>query len=192
MKLQGLTPERPLTHDLFATDARRARGHGRAGRDPDLADETYHARLCSVGGDDRHEIDARPSDALALAVRPGVRIFATAEVLDRAARRRTTTTTTRTRARDEATAGGPPLEETGRADRPDRASTIFREFVNSLDPDQRAAGRRLVLELGPAARPSEGVRRSGAQDRAAAAERALAVRPHPQAQPPEVLHGARR
>ena len=32
MRLQGLTPERPLTHDLFASDARGARRAGRPGR----------------------------------------------------------------------------------------------------------------------------------------------------------------
>ena len=32
----------------------------------DLADETFHARLLLVGTDTRHEVDARPSDAIAL------------------------------------------------------------------------------------------------------------------------------
>ena len=46
-----LTPERPLTHDLFVAvldDARRAH---RADRHLDLADETFHARLELVGAD---------------------------------------------------------------------------------------------------------------------------------------------
>ena len=50
-----------------------------------LADETFHARLVLVAADSRHEVDARPSDAIALAVRLGCPIYATASVLDRAA-----------------------------------------------------------------------------------------------------------
>ena len=45
MKLQGLTPERPLTHDLFATtlDALGARVDRVI--ISELADETFHARI---------------------------------------------------------------------------------------------------------------------------------------------------
>ena len=84
MRLQGLTPERPLTHDLFAGVL------GELGVRLDrvlitsLADETFHARLVLVQPDARHEIDARPSDAIALAVRMGVPIYAAAAVLDQA------------------------------------------------------------------------------------------------------------
>ena len=76
MRLQGLTPERPLTHDLFAA---ALEGLGvRVDRVviSTLAEETYprpappRARRRSV------EVDSRPSDALALAVRAGGRIFA--------------------------------------------------------------------------------------------------------------------
>ena len=71
MRLQGLTPERPLTHDLFAStleavDARVARVII-----SDLAEETFHARLFVERDGHVGEIDARPSDALALAVRVG-------------------------------------------------------------------------------------------------------------------------
>ena len=85
MKLQGVTPERPLTHDLMVTllDAVDVRVDRIV--ISDLADETYHARLLLVGTDSRHEIDSRPSDAIALAVRIGAPIYATSDVLDRAA-----------------------------------------------------------------------------------------------------------
>ena len=76
MKLQGLTPERPLTHDLFATVLTTLGVTVERIVITDLADETYHARLELSRGDDRHEIDARPSDAIALAVRLGVPVFA--------------------------------------------------------------------------------------------------------------------
>ena len=85
MRLQGLTPERPLTHDLFATALEELGVHIRQVVIADLADETFHARLLLESDGRLVEVDSRPSDALALAVRAGVRIFASEAVLTRAA-----------------------------------------------------------------------------------------------------------
>src|SRR5262245_64976417 len=84
MRLQGLTPERPLTHDLFATTLEELGVRVDRVVISDLADETFHARLILEGAGRHVEVDARPSDALALAVRTGVRIFAADSVLDQA------------------------------------------------------------------------------------------------------------
>src|SRR3990172_2993736 len=81
MRLQGLTPERPLTHDLFATTLEELGVQINRVVIADLADETFHARLFLESNGRTIEIDSRPSDALALAVRAGVRIFATKAVL---------------------------------------------------------------------------------------------------------------
>ena len=137
MKLQGVTPERPLTHDLMVTmlDAVDVRVDRIV--ISDLADETFHARLLLVGTDTRHEIDARPSDAIALAVRIGAPIYATTDVLDRAA------TSPDDDDDDEGGEGsklsGTALEETGEPIDAARLD-IFREFVNSLDLDQEGRG----------------------------------------------------
>ncbi|HET7830878.1 MAG TPA: bifunctional nuclease family protein [Candidatus Limnocylindrales bacterium] len=137
MKLQGVTPERPLTHDLMvamldAVDVRVDRIVI-----SDLADETFHARLLLVGSDSRHEVDARPSDAIALAVRIGAPIYATSDVLDRAA------TSPDDEDEDDDTGEGTlsatALEETGEPIDAARLD-IFREFVNSLDLDQEGRG----------------------------------------------------
>ena len=72
MKLQGLSPERPLTHDLFATALEELGVRVERVVISELADETFHARLVLEGAGRTVEIDARPSDALALAVRAGV------------------------------------------------------------------------------------------------------------------------
>ena len=84
MKLQGLTAERPLTHDLFATVLTTLGVRVERIVITDLAEETYHARLDLDRHGERLDVDARPSDALALAVRLGVPIFAATEVLDQA------------------------------------------------------------------------------------------------------------
>jgi bifunctional DNase/RNase len=113
MKLQGLTPERPLTHDLFAGVLEELGATVREVVIADLADETFHARILIDAGGRLHEIDSRPSDALALAVRTGVRIYAAEAVLDRAGVEAD---------RD---------DETEEID--DERLSVFREFVNSLD-----------------------------------------------------------
>src|SRR3954468_14835165 len=64
MKLQGVTPERPLTHDLMVNvlDAMNVRVDRIV--ISDLADETFHARIVLVGTDGRPEADGRPSAAM--------------------------------------------------------------------------------------------------------------------------------
>jgi bifunctional DNase/RNase len=131
MKLQGLTPDRPLTHDLFAT---ALEGLGvRVDRVviSTLAEETYHARLHLERDGQIFEIDSRPSDALALAVRTGGRIFASELVLEQAA-------LGADGAGDEESSEvdpeGTPLESTGERIVDPRLD-VFRDFVNSLDVD---------------------------------------------------------
>jgi len=83
-RLQGVTPERPFTHDLFATALAELGVKLQRVIVSSLAEETFHATLELEQGGRTYAIDARPSDALALAVRTGVRIFASTDVLERA------------------------------------------------------------------------------------------------------------
>ena len=144
--LQGVQPERPLTHDLFAA-VLRAEGI-RLDRVviTRLAEETFHARLVLATADARDEVDARPSDAIALALRMDAPIYAAGAILDRAAALPEPDT------EDEAP-GDVPRPPAGRRGRPSRLTpettgesidptrlSIFREFVNSLDPDPDARG----------------------------------------------------
>jgi bifunctional DNase/RNase len=140
MRLQGLTPERPLTHDLFATVLGNLGARIERVLISSLADETFHARLVLVQPDARHEVDARPSDAIALAVRLGVPIFAAEAVLEQAA---LGADAAEGGDEGEGAEGSPgrlaaALEATGEKIDPTRLD-IFREFVNSLDQegDQR-------------------------------------------------------
>ena len=83
-RLQGVTPERPLTHDLFVATLVELGVRVRRVIISSLAEETFHATLELERDGRSYAIDARPSDALALAVRTGVHIYASTEVLDRA------------------------------------------------------------------------------------------------------------
>ena len=83
MKLQGVEAERPLTHDLLASILEELGAGVRHILVSDLADETFRARIILVQGGSDFEIDARPSDAIALALRYQAPIFVDDKVLDK-------------------------------------------------------------------------------------------------------------
>src|SRR5215212_5025784 len=85
MRLQGVQAERPLTHDLFAAALERLGVHVERVVISELTEEMYHARIHLERDGVQVEVDARPSDALALAVRAEVPIYAADEVLAQAA-----------------------------------------------------------------------------------------------------------
>ena len=129
MKLQGLAPDRPLTHDLFASVLQELEVRVDRVIIATLAEETYHARLILEQGGRTVEVDARPSDALALAVRAGGRIFASEAVLEQAALGGDAGAED-----DDPGTEGIPLETTGERIVDPRLD-VFRDFVNSLDVD---------------------------------------------------------
>jgi len=75
---------RPLTHDLLLSIVQRLGASLLHIEISDLVDGTYFSRLVLYR--DGHElmVDARPSDALALALRAGVRIFIAEQVIEQA------------------------------------------------------------------------------------------------------------
>jgi bifunctional DNase/RNase len=135
MKLQGLTPERPLTHDLFVATLDELGATIERIVISELTDETFHARILLAHDGKVTEVDARPSDALALAVRSGVPIFAATSVLTQAALGGEAGM-----GEDEEGALGSPVESTGEGPVDPRLD-VFREFVNSLDADSEGDSR---------------------------------------------------
>jgi bifunctional DNase/RNase len=129
MRLQGLTPERPLTHDLFTTALSDLGVTVNQVVITALAEETYHARLYLQVDGRSLELDSRPSDALALAVRVGASIYAAEGVLD-AAGLGPDATTLEADGGDE---GGPVAHESIGGPSDDPRLELFRDFVNSLD-----------------------------------------------------------
>jgi hypothetical protein len=85
MRLQGLQAERPLTHDLFTAALEQLGVRVARIVVSDLADETYHAQLVLERDGIEEEVDARPSDALAIAVRTESPIYCAESVLAQAA-----------------------------------------------------------------------------------------------------------
>lgn len=123
MELQGTTSLRPLTHDLLKSVIGQLGGTIVSVIINDLSDDIYYARLV-LDANGRHvEVDSRPSDAIALAVRAKVPIYVADNVLESAG----------------VTLQSPSEQE--EAVRPSEASSVeqddnldvYRDFINSLD-----------------------------------------------------------
>jgi uncharacterized protein len=104
---QGVVPPRPLTHDLIR-DLLQAIGQELAQvRITSLQDGVFYADLIFASG---LEVSARPSDAIAIALRTGSPIFGAEEVLDEA---------------------GIPIPD----DDPEEEVEKFREFLDGVSPE---------------------------------------------------------
>jgi len=84
VKLQGVSVPRPLTHDLLSSVIDTLGAAVNSVIVNDLKNDTFYARVILDVDKKQVEVDSRPSDALALAVRTGVPIYAEESVLDKA------------------------------------------------------------------------------------------------------------
>ena len=81
LKLQGEQLPRPMTHDLISTMLSTLGVKMERVVVTDLKDGTYYATIILAAGTRRFEIDSRPSDAMALAVRTETPIYVDEKVL---------------------------------------------------------------------------------------------------------------
>jgi uncharacterized protein len=84
VRLQEVSVARPLTHDLLASMIEQLGGTVRSVVVNDLANDTFFARIHVERDGKVIEVDSRPSDAIAIAVRTKVPIYVDESVLDRA------------------------------------------------------------------------------------------------------------
>lgn len=80
LEMEGIKPPRPLTHDLLKSVIDILGGALNDVTISELREGTFYARLTI----DSQEVDSRPSDAIALAVRYGVPIYVSDEVMQEA------------------------------------------------------------------------------------------------------------
>jgi len=114
MALQHLEPPRPMTHDLLKDIIYELGATVSHVLISELTDNTFHGRIV-MDVDGRHtEMDSRPSDAMALAVRCGVPIYVAEEVMEQAS-----------------IVVSPELEHVSPEE--EERLSAFRDFVNSLD-----------------------------------------------------------
>jgi bifunctional DNase/RNase len=111
--LEGIVPERPLTHDLLVTVVSEMGGTIEKIVLTDVVEHTYFAEIEIAVKGSTNRVSARPSDAVAIAVRVGAPIFAESALMDSAAKE-------------------PPVVQ------PDEEEGIlddFRQFINSINPE---------------------------------------------------------
>jgi uncharacterized protein len=82
--LQGVTPPRPLTHDLFLTLFGRLKVSLTHVVITDLRDDIFYASIYLNAGGSEFQLDARPSDAIALAIRAKVPVLVEERVFEKA------------------------------------------------------------------------------------------------------------
>ncbi len=131
VKLQGVAVPRPLTHDLLSSVIDTLGAIVNSIIVNDLKNDTFYAKVILDVNERQVEVDSRPSDALALAVRTGVPIFADESVLDKAGILLDNET------------GKPVLEEgeesakeSGMSDEDmKKKMSAFYDFINTLDLD---------------------------------------------------------
>jgi len=129
--MQKVPVSRPLTHDLLraAIGALGARLEHVVIHD--LADETFYAKLILYHDGKSVEVDARPSDAIALAVRWEVPIFVEEKVLDSAGMMFDG---------EEEAEGEKPRREEESAPLDDEKLSVFKQFIDTLDIDDLEKG----------------------------------------------------
>jgi bifunctional DNase/RNase len=75
MELSGVTSKRPLTHDLLNGMIQRLGARVESVQVTDLKDQTFYAKIILARNSETIEVDARPSDSIALALKAKVPIF---------------------------------------------------------------------------------------------------------------------
>lgn len=133
MAIQGHEPQRPLTHDLLKALITALGGTMVHMAVVDIQDNTFFARIVIELHGKMVEVDARPSDAIALAVRTDVPIYVEPHVLDQVGI-----------FLDEEEQPTPISQEPGtvepEAEPTDEDISIFRNFINTLNLDNPEKG----------------------------------------------------
>jgi len=127
VKLQSVTVPRPLTHDLLSSVIDTLGATIDSIVVSDLKNDTFYAKIILNVDGGKIEVDSRPSDALALAVRVDAPIYAEEAVLDKAAIQ-LDKETGKPIPTERGEAGGKRVSEEEM-----RRLSAFRDFIDTLD-----------------------------------------------------------
>jgi uncharacterized protein len=128
--MQNVPVSRPLTHDLLGSVVGALGGKVTQVVISELADETFYAKLI-IDANGRHvEVDSRPSDAIALAIRAKVPIYVEDSVLDQAGMVFDSETES-----EEGEAQAAPAEVLDES-----KLSVFKEFIETLDIEDLGKG----------------------------------------------------
>ncbi|MFD2247626.1 bifunctional nuclease domain-containing protein [Pontibacter ruber] len=84
IQIEKINPNRPLTHDLFKTFAEQVNVSITEILISDLKEGVFYSKIMCTDGSREFELDARPSDAIAIGLRFGVPIYTVESVLSEA------------------------------------------------------------------------------------------------------------
>jgi uncharacterized protein len=126
IQLQGIEVARPITHALLKRMVETLGGEVVHVVINDLQNDTFYARIVLEVNGETVEVDSRPSDAVALAVRVNVPIYVEDDVMERAGMEP-----------EEEMSLAEGEEEVGTEDVPERDEDldVFRDFIEGLDID---------------------------------------------------------
>ena len=117
MKLQGASTPRPMTHDLVTEMLSQLDAQVIRITVTDLKENTFYATITVQQDGTEIEIDSRPSDAIALAVRSDAPIFAADSVIDESS-----------------------IEFEGEEVNEEEIVSEFKNFLDTVSPDEFATG----------------------------------------------------
>ena len=115
MKLQGASTPRPMTHDLVTDMLEQLDAQVTRITVTELKENTFYASITVAQNGSEIEVDSRPSDAIALAVRAEAPIFANERVIEESA-----------------------IEFEGEEVNEEEIVDEFRKFLDDVSPDQFA------------------------------------------------------
>ena len=115
MKLQGATTPRPMTHDLVTDMLSQLDAQVVRITVTELRDSTFYAQITVQQDGSEIEIDSRPSDAIALAIRAEAPIFVADRVIEESA-----------------------IEFEGEEVNEEEIVSEFKKFLDSVTPDEIA------------------------------------------------------
>jgi hypothetical protein len=125
IKLQGTTLPRPMTHDLLTNVLGTFEAQIERITVTELRDSTFYATLTLMKDGAEIEVDSRPSDALALAVRTDAPIFASNELVEENA-----------------------IEFEREVDETDEIVEGFRDFLEKVSPDDFRVAQEILESEG--------------------------------------------
>ena len=124
MKLQGAQTPRPMTHDLLNDLLEQLEAKCERVSVTELRDNTFYASITiSVNGSEI-EIDSRPSDAIALAVRCQAPIFAAEDVIEESS-----------------------IEFEHEVEDQEEVVEKFKDFLDEVSPEDFAGGDRVLVPV---------------------------------------------
>ena len=138
MQLQNVSVPRPQTHDLLKSVIQDLGAGVTSVVVNKLDNDVFYARLNLTVDSREVEVDSRPSDAIALAVRVQAPIFADEAVLEKAGVLLDNEAATEAEQASEPTDKPPTREQ---REEEAKQLSVFREFINSLDLDDLDKGK---------------------------------------------------